>query len=262
MAQASLLEISDVGKRFGGLDALRGVSLRVAAGSIYGLIGPNGAGKTTLFNTITGFSPVTTGTIRFEGNDITRASPHVIARRGVARTYQLVRPFHELSAMENVAVGIFFGRGGARAHAKTHDRTGEALEYLERVGLAHKADYPVLELNLGERKRLEIAKALAANPRLVLFDEVLAGLNPTEIAEAIELFRSIRASGTTILMIEHNMQAIMRICDHIFVLHHGELIAEGTPQQVSADAKVIEAYLGRRDLKLERRRKARAHAPG
>ena len=257
MAQASLLEISNVGKRFGGLDALRGISLRIAAGSIYGLIGPNGAGKTTLFNAITGFSPVTTGTIRFEGNDVTRASPHVIARRGVARTYQLVRPFHELSAMENVAVGIFFGRGGA----KTHDRMGAALEYLERVGLAHKADYPVLELNLGERKRLEIAKALAANPRLVLFDEVLAGLNPTEIAEAIELFRSIRAAGTTILMIEHNMQAIMRICDHIFVLHHGELIAEGTPQQVSADAKVIEAYLGRRDLTLDRRRKARAYAP-
>ncbi|MDE2167771.1 MAG: ABC transporter ATP-binding protein [Alphaproteobacteria bacterium] len=251
-----LLEIENTSKRFGGLEALRSVTLQLTPGRIYGLIGPNGAGKTTLFNVITGVSAATTGIIRFQGHDITRAAPHEIARLGIARTYQLVRPFQELSALENVEVGIFFGQG------KRHSGHGDALTYLERVGLARKAHYPVTELNLGERKRLEIARALAADPRLLLFDEVLAGLNPTEAGEAVELFQTIRTGGATILMIEHNMQAIMRACDQIIVLHHGELIAYDTPQRVSADPKVIEAYLGQRDLKLERRRRMRAHAPG
>jgi len=258
--EPSLLEISSASKHFKGLEALSNVSMRIVAGGIYGLIGPNGAGKTTLFNVISGVSPATAGTVRFNGRDITRTRAHEIARLGIARTYQLVRPFHELSAIENVEVGILFGR--ERGERRRAARLVEASRYLEEVGLSHKASDSVVELNLGERKRLEIAKALAARPQLVLFDEVLAGLNPTETIQAINLFHRIRQLGATILMIEHNMQAIMRTCNHIFVLHHGILIAEGAPEAILADAKVIEAYLGRRDLKLDRQRKARMHASG
>jgi branched-chain amino acid transport system ATP-binding protein len=253
-----LLEVDNVGKRFAGLEALRGVSFRISAGSIYGLIGPNGAGKTTLFNLVTGVAPATSGAVKFQGRDITRAPPYEIARRGLARTYQLVRPFYGLSAIENVKVGILFGR--AAEAESVHDLDAESRHYLHRVGLAGKAESVISELNLGERKRLEIAKALATQPRLVLFDEVLAGLNPTEAREAVALLGEINAGGTTVFMIEHNMQAIMSACHYIFVLHHGELIGEGTPQQVSTDQKVVEAYLGRRDLRLERRKRARPNA--
>jgi branched-chain amino acid transport system ATP-binding protein len=249
-----LLEIDQLGKRFSGLEALRAVTLSISAGRIYGLIGPNGAGKTTLFNVITGTSPATAGKIRFAGEEITHLRPNQIARCGIARTYQLVRPFNDLNVQENVEVGILYGRSRS-AHPPT-DLTEEAFTYMQRVGLADKAQNIVLELNLGERKKLEIAKALAAAPKLILFDEVLAGLNPTETAQAIELFESICAEGITILMIEHNMQAIMNACHHIFVLHHGELIGEGAPQDISVDSKVIEAYLGRRDIRLQRRKRA------
>lgn len=248
-----LLELEGVGKKFAGLEALRDVSLRVEAGAIYGLIGPNGAGKTTLFNLVTGVGPATQGTVKFLGQEITRHAPHQIARLGLARTYQLVRPFYGLSAIENVKVGIMFGRPNGAPPVQDIDR--EALQYLGMVELERKATALIADLNLGERKRLEIAKALAAQPKLVLFDEVLAGLNPTETSEAVGLLDRIRASGTTIMMIEHNMQAIMRACSHIFVLHHGVLIAEGSPQQISTDPKVVEAYLGRKDLRLERRKR-------
>jgi branched-chain amino acid transport system ATP-binding protein len=252
-----LLELSEVGKSFGGLRALNEVTLQLEAGRIHGLIGPNGAGKTTLFNVITGVSPAGRGTVRFEGQDITRLRPHLITALGISRTYQLVRPFYELTALENVKVGVMFGRPEARHSANADE---EAIAVLERMGLAKKANHLASELNLGERKRLEIAKALAARPRLILFDEVLAGLNPAEAAQAVRLFQEINNSGITILMIEHNMQAIMTACAHIFVLHHGELIGQGSPQEIARDTKVVQAYLGQRDLQLERNRRKPAHA--
>lgn len=248
-----LLELESVSKKFAGLEALRDVSLRIESGATYGLIGPNGAGKTTLFNLITGIGPATSGAVRFLDRDITRAPPYQIARGGLSRTYQLVRPFYGLSAAENVKVSIMFGR--SKGAPLVHDIDREALHYLRMVELDDKASSLITDLNLGERKRLEIAKAIAAQPKLVLFDEVLAGLNPTETSEAVGLLERIRSSGTTILMIEHNMQAIMRACSHIFVLHHGVLIAEGSPQQISTDTRVVEAYLGRKDLRLERRKR-------
>lgn len=253
-----MLELENVGKDFGGLVALRGVNLTVDAGRIFGLIGPNGAGKTTLFNVVTGVSRATSGALKFKGKDITRLAPHTIANLGIARTYQLVRPFFELTTSENVEVGIAYGRrpnSGLR-----HVVRDEVMTFLAMVGLADKRDHIAAELNLGERKRLEIAKALAAKPELILFDEVLAGLNPIEIGRAVDLFRQINRMGITILMIEHNMQAILSACDHIFVLHQGELIVEGPPERVSRAPSVIEAYLGRRDFSLERQSRKLSHA--
>jgi branched-chain amino acid transport system ATP-binding protein len=253
-----ILELHGVGKVFGGLEALRNVNLGLEAGRVYGLIGPNGAGKTTLFNVVTGAGRATTGSVRFKGKVITDLPPHRIARLGIARTYQLVRPFFELTAAENVEVGIAYGRRATGVAGGIVRE--EARSFLERVGLADKYAHLAGELNLGERKRLEIARALAAWPELLLFDEVLAGLNPTEIGHAVELLRRINQLGITILMIEHNMQAIMAACSHIFVLHHGELIARGSPEQVSRDPAVVEAYLGRRDHRLQWRRRGIARA--
>jgi branched-chain amino acid transport system ATP-binding protein len=250
-----MLEVDDVGKSFGGLRALSGIKLSLEKGPIYGLIGPNGSGKTTLFNVITGVIRPSEGRVRFADRDITTASPHVIARLGISRTYQLVRPFFELTAAENVEVGLSYGRAAGTAR---HDIHSESMRLLDFVGLASRANNTAYELNLGERKRLEIAKALAANPQLTLFDEALAGLNPTEIVQAIDLIRRINGMGITIFIIEHNMQAIMTACDHIFVLHHGEMIAHGPPKQVSQDVAVIEAYLGRGDRQLKRRRRRNA----
>jgi branched-chain amino acid transport system ATP-binding protein len=249
----TILELHGVGKLFGGLQALRNVSMRLGEGRIHGLIGPNGAGKTTLFNVVTGFGQATAGTVTFDGEAITHLQPHQIAGRGIARTYQLVRPFAELTAAENVEVGILYGRR-AGAPRPRHVRA-EAVDYLDLVGLPDKQNHTAGELNLGERKRLEIARALAARPALVLLDEVLAGLNPTETASAVSLLRRVKGMAITIFMIEHNMQAIMAACEHIFVLHHGELIAQGPPEQVSRDAAVIEAYLGRTRQRVEGHRR-------
>jgi branched-chain amino acid transport system ATP-binding protein len=233
-----LLEVENVTKRFGGLTAVNRFSLALGAAEIVGLIGPNGAGKTTVFHLLSGFHPPTDGAIRFKGASIVGAKPHAICRRGLARTFQIVQPFVNLTALENVMIGAF-NRTDEVAAARA-----QALEVLEFVGLAGKRDAPARELTLSDRKRLEMARGLATRPELLLLDEVMSGLNPTEVEEIIGLIRRIHAQGVSLLIIEHVMRAIMALSQRIVVLHHGEKIAEGPPEAVARDARVVEAYLG------------------
>lgn len=239
---AALLELGGVTRQFGGLRALSRVSLSVQQGEVIGLIGPNGAGKTTLVNVITGVHPASAGTVSFEGQDITRLAPWQAARRGIARTFQIVQPFPQMSVLENVAAAAMFG-GGA-SYGREADQ--EAREHLRFVGLGEMAQRNAAALTLAMRKRLELAKGLAMRPKLLLLDEVNAGLNATEIDEALRLIRAIAARGITILIIEHLMKVVLSLCSRIAVLHHGELIAEGAPQAIIKDTRVIQAYLGRR----------------
>ena len=235
-----LLSVQGITKRFGGLQALTRVTFDLPEGQILGLIGPNGAGKTTLFNAINGVYPPEEGRIIFRGKDVTKAKTYDLAHMGLARTHQIVRPLNELSVRENVMVGACFGRenNGLDKASKIAD------EVLEFVGLEGRVSQLAGSLNVAQKKRLEMARALASRAYLLLLDEVLAGLNSSEIDGMIQTVLEIRKQGITIIMIEHLMKAVMNISDRIIVLDYGEQIAEGTPHQIANDPRVIEAYLG------------------
>jgi branched-chain amino acid transport system ATP-binding protein len=237
-----LLHLEDVSKAFKGLLAVHQVSVNLEEGQILGLIGPNGAGKTTLFNLITGVYPPTKGKIFFEDKDITKVAPHARCWMGIARTFQLVRPFPELSVLDNAAMGRVYGRDPIKSRSRAEEASVASLEI---VGLAARAAEKAKSLTLVDRKRLELARALAAKPKLLLLDELLAGLNPSEILTSMELIKSIRDMGITIMMVEHLVKAVFGLADRIVVLSAGELIAEGTPAEVSCDQNVIDAYLGK-----------------
>jgi len=239
-----ILEVRGVSKRFGGLLAVSDVSFSLAEGEILGLIGPNGAGKTTLFNVVNGVYKADGGSITFAGKDITRTSPDKVVHLGLARTHQIVKPLNDLTLLDNVTVGACFGR----EYLDLHDARKVALEVLQQVGLADRANMLARSLTIAGKKRLEVARALAAKPKLLLLDEVLAGLNPTEITQMIELIRKIRDGGISVFMIEHLMQAIMSLSDHIVVLNLGRKLAEGRPDEVVHNSDVVEAYLGFPDI--------------
>jgi len=244
---SALLELSGVTRQFGGLRAVSNVTLSVAQGEVLGLIGPNGAGKTTLVNVITGVHAASAGRVRFAGEDITRLRPYQAARRGIARTFQIVQPFPGMTVLENVVAAAMFA-GGVSYGERARD---EAMQHLRFVGLAEVAERSAAALTLAMRKRLEFAKGLAMRPKLLLLDEMNAGLNAAEVDRALELIRAIAARGVTILIIEHLMKVVLSLCSRIAVLHHGELIAVGAPQAIIEDPQVIQAYLGKRYAKAQ-----------
>jgi len=238
-----ILKGKGVTKYFGGLAAVSNVDFHAEQGEILGLIGPNGAGKTTLFNLISAALVPKSGTIQFKGKDITGLKHHNICRMGIARTFQTVKVFPDMTALNNIVLGCYFGVSPGMSST---DALREATALLEFVGLSAVKATPAKDLTLANQKRLEVARALATTPELLLLDEMMAGLNPAELAQAMELITRIRDKGITIIMIEHVMKAIMNVCERIMVLHHGEKIAEGTPQEIATSEKVIKVYLGDR----------------
>ena len=239
-----MLSIKKVSKHFGSITAVKDVSFRIKKGEIVGLVGPNGAGKSTLLNVVSGVYSPSSGSIVFDGRDITNLSPNKVCKLGIAKTFQLVHSFPELSAFQNVLVGALFGNSGKISFVEARDKVEKNLEF---VGYPlDKKNYPVKNLNVVELKRVQLARALATDPKLLLLDEVTTGLNPKESNDAISLIQKIREFGITILMVEHVMRVIMNVSDSIVVLHHGEKIAEGTPAEISKNENVINSYLGER----------------
>ena len=243
-----ILQLQSVSRYFGGLAALLDVSFELNPGEIVGLIGPNGAGKTTLVNLVTGVYRPNKGQVIFDGKRIDRLKSHTISRSGIARTFQVMQPFPEMTVVENVAAGALFAAGADSMEAAKK----QAMEHIEFVGLGQFVHTPAASLALPNRKRLELAKSLAMNPKLLLLDEVMAGLNSVEIDQALELIRRLREKGLTILLIEHVMKVVMSICSRVVVLHHGSMICEGDPETVVSDSNVVKAYLGARFVERQR----------
>jgi branched-chain amino acid transport system ATP-binding protein len=233
-----MLEVKNLTKYFGGLAAVRELSFRVEKGQIFGLIGPNGAGKTTVFNMINGFYPPSSGDVLYQGKPITGLKPNAVCKKGIARTFQVVKPLSRMTVLENVMASAF-----CRVNSIEEARE-EAMKTMEFCGMTHRKDYLAKSLTIGDRKRLEITRAMATKPIVLLLDETAAGLNPTELDQAIALIRKIRDQGVTILIVEHIMKVIMSISDRIHAINYGQTIAEGTPQEVANNKAVIEAYLG------------------
>ena len=244
MTDMPLLQAMSLTKRFHGLQAIHDVSFELRQGEMLGLIGPNGAGKTTLVSLISGTLNADGGSLFFEGKPIDHLAPYERAHLGIGRTFQVTKPFPRLSVLENVAVGALFGLDGGVRDLK--EARKQACALLDFTGLAHRADQHGDQLGGPDRKRLELAKALALRPKLLLLDEVMAGLNPSEVDEVVTIVKKIRDSGTSILVIEHVMRAIRSLSDRIIVLHHGEMLADGEPDAILTDTRVIEAYLGKR----------------